>query len=172
MTEPRRPETITVSMTVNRRPTTVEIEPSEPIAYTLRTRLGLTGTKVSCDVQVCGACTVLVDGLPRSGCTFLAYEASGRDVLTIEGLAPTDDALDPVQAAFLEESAFQCGFCTSGMLLAGHAWLTAEADHSDASLVDYLSGNLCRCTGYLSIVAAMLAARDGRPGAPTTTRDG
>jgi aerobic-type carbon monoxide dehydrogenase small subunit (CoxS/CutS family) len=147
-------------MTVNGAEATVEVEPSESLSYTLRNRLGLTGTKLSCDVQACGACTVLVDGLPRSSCTYLTYEARGRDVLTVEGLA-SDGALGRVQEAFIAESAFQCGFCTPGMLLTAHAYLTteAEADADDDDLIDYMSGNLCRCTGYLPIVAAILRAQ-------------
>lgn len=152
-------ERLTVDMVVDRRPVSVEVEPSESLAHTLRTRLGLTGTKVSCDVQACGACTVLVDGLPRSACTYLTYEARAREVLTVEGLAPAEDSLHPLQQAFLEASAFQCGYCTSGMLLAGYAFLTSEDGRDDESLIEYLSGNLCRCTGYLPIVAAMLRAR-------------
>jgi aerobic-type carbon monoxide dehydrogenase small subunit (CoxS/CutS family) len=152
-------EPLTVSMTLNRNVVTVEVEPFEALAHTLRTRLGLTGTKVSCDVQACGACTVLVDGLPRSSCTFLTYEARGREVLTVEGLAPSEDALDPVQVAFLEESAFQCGYCTSGMLLAARAFLASEMAADDDALIDDMNGNLCRCTGYLPIVAAILRAR-------------
>jgi aerobic carbon-monoxide dehydrogenase small subunit len=155
--------TMTVSMMLNRTPVQVDIEPSEPLAYTLRERLGLTGTKVSCDVQACGACTVLVDGLPRSACTFLTYEARDRDVLTVEGLAPAKDVLDPLQQAFIAENGFQCGFCTPGMLLAAHAWLSVDAD-PDADgedVIEYMSGNLCRCTGYLPIVASILRARNG-----------
>ncbi len=154
---------ITVEMTVNGTAASVDVDPSEPLAYTLRERLRLTGTKVSCDVQACGACTVLVDGLPRSACTFLAYEAAGREVLTAEGLAPAKDALADLQQAFIAENGFQCGFCTPGMLLAAHAWLTVDAD-PDADgedLVEYMSGNLCRCTGYLPIVASILRARTG-----------
>ena len=155
-------EPMTVAMTLNRSDVSVEIEPSEPLAYTLRERLGLTGTKVSCDVQACGACTVLVDGLPHSACTYLTYEARGREVLTVEGLAPARDVLDPLQAAFIAENGFQCGFCTSGMLLAARAWLTRDADpEADGEdLVEYMSGNLCRCTGYLPIVASILRARE------------
>jgi carbon-monoxide dehydrogenase small subunit len=155
--------TMPISMTLNRSPVEVEIEPSEPLAYTLRERLGLTGTKVSCDVQACGACTVLVDRLPRSSCTFLAYEARNREVLTVEGLAPAKDVLDPLQRAFIAENGFQCGFCTPGMLLAAHAWLSVDAD-PDADgedVIEYMSGNLCRCTGYLPIVASILRARNG-----------
>ena len=155
---------IGLSMTVNGSPVEVEAAPSDSLAHVLRTRLRLTGTKVSCDVQACGACTVLVDGLPRSACTFLAYEARGRDVLSIEGLARADDELDPVQRAFIDESAFQCGFCTSGMLLAARALIDTEPDADDETLIEHMSGNLCRCTGYLSIVAAILRARDEATG--------
>jgi aerobic-type carbon monoxide dehydrogenase small subunit (CoxS/CutS family) len=157
---------LTVTTTLNGAPVTLDVEPSESLAYTLRTRLGLTGTKVSCDVQACGACTVLVDGLPRSACTYLTYEARDREVVTVEGLAASEDVLHPVQEAFLSASAFQCGYCTSGMLMAGYAWLTNEAERDDDALIEYLSGNLCRCTGYLSIVAAMLRAQEAVP-APT-----
>jgi carbon-monoxide dehydrogenase small subunit len=150
---------LSLAMTVNGAPVTVDVEPSEPLAYTLRERLRLTGTKVSCDVQACGACTVLVDGLPRSACTFLAYEARDRAVVTVEGLAASADALHPVQQAFIDESAFQCGYCTSGMLVAARALLANEPDADDDELIEHLSGNLCRCTGYLSIVAAVLRAR-------------
>ena len=153
------PEVLTATLLVNGRPATVEFAPAESLAHVLRERLGLTGTKVSCDVQACGACTVLVDGLPRSACTFLAYEARDREVVTVEGLAGSSDALSPIQRAFLEASAFQCGYCTSGMLVAGTAFL-AEEDRSDEALIEHMSGNLCRCTGYLSIVAAMLHARE------------
>jgi aerobic-type carbon monoxide dehydrogenase small subunit (CoxS/CutS family) len=151
---------ITVTMTVNRAEVSVEVEPSESLSSTLRGRLGLTGTKVSCDVQACGACTVLVDGLPRSSCTYLTYEAGGRDVLTVEGLA-TDGVLAPIQEAFIAESAFQCGFCTPGMLLTAHAYLAnrGAAEVDDDDLIEHMSGNLCRCTGYLPIVAAILRAQ-------------
>jgi len=151
---------ITVAMTVNGTDAAVVVEPSESLSYTLRNRLGLTGTKLSCDVQACGACTVLVDGLPRSSCTYLTYEARDHDVLTVEGLA-TDGVLGPVQEAFIADSAFQCGFCTPGMLLTAHAYLAGEAsaDGDDDDLIEYMSGNLCRCTGYLPIVAAILRAR-------------
>jgi aerobic-type carbon monoxide dehydrogenase small subunit (CoxS/CutS family) len=155
----RLPEPITIETTINGRPVTVEIDPWEALATTLRSRLGLTGTKVSCDVQACGACTVLVDGLPRSACTFLAYEARGREVLTVEGLETPDGSLTAIQEAFIAESAFQCGFCTPGMLLATHALLANEDAQDDDAIVEQMTGNLCRCTGYLPILAAVLRAR-------------
>lgn len=125
----------------------------------LRDDLGLTGTKLSCDVQVCGACTVLVDGLPVSSCAFLAADADGRSVTTIEGLADGDE-LAPVQRAFTECSAMQCGYCTPGFVLATEA-LLAEVPHpADTEIRHALKGNLCRCTGYRPIVEAVrLAAR-------------
>ena len=155
-------EPMTIGMTLNRRAVTVEVDPSEPLAFTLRERLGLTGTKVSCDVQACGACTVLIDGLPHSACTVLTYEARGRDVQTVEGLAPERDELDRLQAAFIAENGFQCGFCTPGMLMAARAWQTVDADpEADGEdLVEYMSGNLCRCTGYLPIAASILRATE------------
>jgi aerobic-type carbon monoxide dehydrogenase small subunit (CoxS/CutS family) len=159
-------EPITVALTVNGTEVSVEVAPSESLASTLRWRLGLTGTKVSCDVQACGACTVLVEGLPRSACTYLTYEARGREVTTVEGLA-TDGALNAIQEAFIAETAFQCGFCTPGMLLTAHAYLKseAEADADDEDLIEHMSGNLCRCTGYIPIVAAILRARKAAAGA-------
>jgi carbon-monoxide dehydrogenase small subunit len=162
-----------LGLTVNGKAVSVPTEPNEPLAYVLRERLGLTGTKVSCDVQVCGACTVLVDGLPVSSCTYLAYEAGDRTVLTIEGLADGEEALHPLQRAFIEDNAFQCGFCTSGMLLAAHAYLADdERDGSDEDLMEYLGGNICRCTGYVPIVAAVLRARDGLAEQPAAAGEG
>ncbi len=153
------PDKISLEMTVNGRPVVVEVDPWESLSTTLRNRLGLTGTKISCDVQACGACTVLVDGLPRSTCTYLAYEARGREVLTVEGLEAPDGTLSPIQEAFIADSAFQCGFCTPGMLLATHALIHGEDADDDDLVVEHMSGNLCRCTGYVPIVAAVLRAR-------------
>jgi aerobic-type carbon monoxide dehydrogenase small subunit (CoxS/CutS family) len=161
------PDKIAIETTVNGRPVSLEIDPWESLASALRDRLGMTGTKVSCDVQACGACTVLVDGLPRSACTFLAYEVRGRHVLTVEGLETVDGSLTAIQEAFIAESAFQCGFCTPGMLLATHALLTNEDAEEDDAIIEHMSGNLCRCTGYLPILAAVLRARAAKAaGAP------
>ncbi|HEX5240330.1 MAG TPA: (2Fe-2S)-binding protein [Candidatus Limnocylindrales bacterium] len=142
---------------VNGTPRTLRIEPRETIADVVRDRLGLTGTKISCDAQVCGACTVLVDGLAVSGCTFLAADAEGRRVQTVEGLA-SDGVLSPLQQAFIDHAAFQCGFCTSGMLMAGTALLTENPAPTRDDVVGGLEGNLCRCTGYAPIVEAVLQA--------------
>ena len=124
----------------------------------LRNRLNLNGTKVSCEVQVCGACTVLLDGLPVSACTLLAYEVRDRNVLTVEGLARPDGTLHPIQQAFIEEFAFQCGFCTPGMLMAAKALLTEQPSPTEADIIHFMDGNICRCTGYLPIVKAIQRA--------------
>ena len=138
---------------VNGRPVEVSIEPQETLAEVLRERLRLTGTKVSCDVQVCGACTVLLDGLPVSACTLLAYEARDKDVLTIEGLG--QDGLDPLQQAFIDENGFQCGFCTPGMILTAHSLLQSQPQASEDEIRSYMDGNICRCTGYKPILTAI-----------------
>lgn len=151
-----RPQ-IDLSFTVNGRPVSVTAEPRETLLQVLRTRVGLTGAKHSCDMQVCGACTVLVDDAPVSACTYLAYEARGRSVTTIEGVA-RDGCLHPVQEAFIAEHGFQCGFCTSGMILSTIALLEEQPDPTDQQIQDWLRGNICRCTGYLPIVHAVQAA--------------
>jgi carbon-monoxide dehydrogenase small subunit len=136
----------------------VEFEAQETLAEVLRQRLNLTGTKISCEVQVCGACTVLVDGLPVSACTLLAYEVRNRQVLTIEGLASADGILHPIQQAFIDEFAFQCGYCTPGMILASKALLEENPAPSVAEIKEYMDGNICRCTGYLPIIKAIQRA--------------
>jgi carbon-monoxide dehydrogenase small subunit len=120
----------------------------------VRDDLGLKGTKRSCDSQVCGACTVLVDGLPVSSCCTLAYEATGKQLTTIEGLA-RNGSLDPVQEAFIAESAIQCGFCTPGMILAVKALLEENPAPTRDEIEQNLSSNLCRCTGYWNIIDAV-----------------
>jgi aerobic carbon-monoxide dehydrogenase small subunit len=159
------PETIDVELSVNRRTRAVRIEPRETLGEVLRDRLALTGTKISCDAQVCGACTVLVDDLAVSACTYLAVDADGRDVRTVEGLGG-DEGLSPLQQAFIDHAGFQCGFCTPGMLMAATALLEEDPDPSREAVIHGLEGNLCRCTGYAQIVDAVLAAaRVGREGA-------
>jgi xanthine dehydrogenase iron-sulfur cluster and FAD-binding subunit A len=143
-----------ITMIVNGRPTQVEIEPHALLLDVLRDRLGLKGAKRSCDIQVCGACTVLVDGGPVSACTYLAQEVDGRDVRTVEGLSD-GESLHPLQEAFVERGAVQCGFCTSGMLLSAAALLAQDAAPSREGIVHYLRGNLCRCTGYRKIIDAI-----------------
>ena len=145
---------------LNGKAVEVECEAQETLAEVLRNRLNLTGTKVSCEVQVCGACTVLVDGLPVSSCTLLAYEARNRSVLTIEGLAGPDGSLHPIQQAFIDEFAFQCGFRTPGMILAAKALLDENPKPSRDEIIHYMDGNICRCTGYVSILRAIRLAAD------------
>jgi aerobic-type carbon monoxide dehydrogenase small subunit (CoxS/CutS family) len=118
----------------------------------------LTGVKISCEAQVCGSCTVLVDNLPVSACTFLAYEARGKRVTTIEGLVDESGRLHPLQQAFLDHFAFQCGFCTPGMILSAKALLEEKPEVTDPEIVTHMNGNLCRCTGYLPILKAIRQA--------------
>ena len=148
-----------VTLSVNGRRHALTIEPCDLLIDTLRDRLGLTGTKRSCDVQVCGACTVLVDGAPVSACTYLTYEARDKDILTIEGLAQ-GDTLHPMQQAFIDHAALQCGFCTPGMILAATALVGHDPRPSVAAIKHYMRGNICRCTGYKKIVEAIQAAAE------------
>lgn len=148
---------ISVSFTLNGRLQEIEVEPHELLLDVVRERLGLTGAKRSCDVQVCGACTLLVDGRPVSACTTLAFEIRGRSVLTIEGLAENGE-LHPLQQAFIDHGGFQCGFCTPGMILAAKALLDENLDPSEAELKHFMHGNICRCTGYKKIIESIMAA--------------
>jgi aerobic-type carbon monoxide dehydrogenase small subunit (CoxS/CutS family) len=150
-------QTIPVSFTLNGRMQEIDVEPHELLLDVVRDRLGLTGAKRSCDVQVCGACTLLVDGRPVSACTTLAFEVRGRSVMTIEGLAD-DGKLHPLQQAFIEHGGFQCGFCTPGMLLAAKALLDEIPNPSEEQLKHFMHGNLCRCTGYKKIIESIMAA--------------
>jgi len=153
-------QTLQLNFQLNGKALEVECEAQETLAEVLRDRLNLTGTKLSCEVQVCGACTVLVDGLPVSSCTLLAYEARDKNVLTIEGLARPDGTLHPIQQAFIDEFAFQCGFCTPGMILAAKSLLDENPKPTEDDIVHYMDGNICRCTGYVPIVRAIQRAAD------------
>jgi aerobic-type carbon monoxide dehydrogenase small subunit (CoxS/CutS family) len=153
-------QTLQLNFHLNGKAMEVECEAQETLAEVLRNRLNLTGTKVSCEVQVCGACTVLVDGLPVSSCTELAYEACGKQVMTIEGLEKPDGALHPVQQAFIDEFAFQCGFCTPGMIMAAKALLDENAKPTRDEIIHHMDGNICRCTGYVPIVNAVQRAAE------------
>ena len=139
---------------LNGRLTPLEVEPQDLLLDVLRERLELTGAKRSCDVQVCGTCTVLVDRLPVSSCTYLAVETDGRDVTTIEGFRETE-AYKPIAAAFTRHAALQCGFCTPAMVLTIGALLEAGDLADPADLGHALAGNLCRCTGYVAIRQAV-----------------
>jgi carbon-monoxide dehydrogenase small subunit len=145
---------IPVSMTVNGTPRTHEVEPRLLLVHYLRETLGLTGTHVGCDTSQCGACTVLLDGKAVKSCTVLAAQADGGRLTTIEGLAG-DGGLHPVQAAFWEKHGLQCGFCTPGMVLTACELLERNPDPSEAEVRQGLEGNLCRCTGYQNVVAAV-----------------
>jgi aerobic-type carbon monoxide dehydrogenase small subunit (CoxS/CutS family) len=150
-------QTIPISFKLNGRLHEMEVEPHELLLDVVRDRLGLTGAKRSCDVEVCGACTLLVDGRPVSACTTLALEVRGRSVLTIEGLA-TDGKLHPLQQAFIEHGGFQCGFCTPGMILAAKALLDENPNPTEEELKHFMHGNICRCTGYKKIIESIMAA--------------
>jgi len=151
--------TIPIELTVNGREVSLEIQPQLMLLDLLRDRLSLKGAKRSCDLQVCGACTILVDGKAVSSCTYLAYEARGAEVLTIEGLAD-GNTLHPMQQAFIDNGAFQCGFCTPGMILAAKSLLDETPRPSEEKVKEYMEGNICRCTGYRKIVEAILDAAD------------
>jgi aerobic carbon-monoxide dehydrogenase small subunit len=165
-----------VSFRVNGGDRQVHVEVRRTLADALRLDLGLTGTHLGCEHGVCGSCTVLLDGGPVRSCLVLAVQVEGHEVVTVEGLGTPDD-LHPVQQGCLESHAFQCGFCTPGMLLSAVALLTENPDPDDAQIREALGGNLCRCTGYESIVAgvrrgAELARRpDQDDGAATDERD-
>ena len=150
---------MTLHVVVNGRARELEVAPHALLLDVLRDGLELKGAKRSCDTQVCGACTVLVDGLAVSACTYLAIEADGRSVLTVEGLAD-GESLHPLQRAFVEAGAVQCGFCTSGMLLTARAMLAEHAQPTREDVLHYLRGSLCRCTGYRKIVDAILTAAE------------
>ncbi|MCL8206606.1 MAG: (2Fe-2S)-binding protein [Actinomycetia bacterium] len=150
-----------IRLTVNGEAVAAEVEPRTLLAYFLRDGLRLTGTHVGCDTTSCGACTVLLDGVPVKSCTVLAVQANGGTVTTVEGLG-AGGTLHPLQAAFWEHHALQCGFCTPGMLMTAHALLAAHPDPSEAEVRRAIAGNLCRCTGYQNIVKAIRAAAEAR----------
>ncbi len=146
-----------ITVTVNGERGEAEVEPRQLLVYYLREQVVLTGTNVGCDTSSCGACTVLLDGESVKSCTVLAVQADGCEVTTIEGLA-SDGELHPVQRAFHEQHALQCGFCTPGMVLAVVSLLEEQPSPSEEQIRQALEGNLCRCTGYHNIVKAVQAA--------------
>jgi aerobic carbon-monoxide dehydrogenase small subunit len=149
---------VKVSITVNGKATTHDVEPRLLLVHYLRDVLGLTGTNVGCDTSSCGACSVHLDGEAVKSCTLLAVQADGASVTTIEGLAPSEDDLHPMQQAFREHHGLQCGFCTPGMVMAATSLLREIPDPTEQQVREGLEGNLCRCTGYHNIVQAVLAA--------------
>jgi len=146
-----------LELIVDGLPQSVFVEPGRTLLRVLRDDLGRTGTKEGCDDSECGACMVLVDGRPVNSCSYLALQAAGRDVTTVEGLGGPD-GLHPLQRAFVEEGGIQCGFCTPGMLISAVALLAVDPDPSDEAIRDGLAGNLCRCTGYQPIFQAVRRA--------------
>jgi carbon-monoxide dehydrogenase small subunit len=149
---------IVTRFTVNGERVEVNLEPRTSLADCLRRELKLTGTHVGCEHGVCGACTVVVDGAAVRSCLMLAAQADGVEIVTIEGLS-NDEELSPLQASFRRHHALQCGFCTPGILTTAHALLSEEPDADADRVREVLSGNVCRCTGYVSIVEAILDAR-------------
>jgi carbon-monoxide dehydrogenase small subunit len=150
-----------VRVTVNGTEHVVDVEPRMLLVHLIREELRLTGTHIGCDTSGCGACTVLLDGKPVKSCTMFGVQAEGRSITTVEGLAQ-DGALHPVQTAFKEHHGLQCGFCTPGMMLVGAALIEDNPDPSDDDVRWAISGNICRCTGYMNIVKAIQAAARDR----------
>jgi carbon-monoxide dehydrogenase small subunit len=146
--------THTITLTVNGARERLDVPSNMTLLQMLREKLALTGTKNGCEAGECGACTVLVDGEPTNSCMVLAVEADGREVLTVEGLAP-EGKLSPLQQAFVEHNAVQCGFCTPGMLMSATALLERNPHPSEGEIKEALVGNLCRCTGYVRIIDAI-----------------
>jgi carbon-monoxide dehydrogenase small subunit len=147
-----------ISLTVNGAQRELDVEPRRLLVQALREDLDLTGTHVGCDTSQCGACTVHVDGRAVKSCTMLAVQADGATVTTIEGMATSAEALHPLQTAFWEKHGLQCGFCTPGMIMTAADLLARNNDPTDDEIRDAIEGNICRCTGYQNIVAAIRAA--------------
>ncbi len=152
-------DTISVQTTVNGDSRTTDVEPRTLLVHMLRDRFGLTGTHTGCETGQCGACTVLLDGKAVKSCMVLAVQAEGREVTTVEGLAPAGE-LHPIQQAFWEEHGLQCGFCTPGMLLSSLALLDENPNPDDEAIRHAIEGNICRCTGYNSIVKSVQSAAE------------
>lgn len=148
------PQTYTLTMTVNGQPVSVEVEADELLVDVLRDRLGLTGTKIGCNEGECGACTVIMDGLPVLSCLIPAVRAQGQEIITIEGLSE-GDRLHPLQQAFVDYGAVQCGYCIPGFILSAKALLDRNPHPTRDEIKEAVAGNLCRCTGYVKILDAI-----------------
>jgi aerobic carbon-monoxide dehydrogenase small subunit len=148
-----------IQLKVNGETFHVEVEPHETLLDVIRGKVGLTGTKKGCETGQCGACTVLVEGKAVNSCLILAVEAHGREIVTVEGLAKNGQ-LHPLQQAFVEEGAVQCGYCTPGMLLSAKALLDENPRPAERQVKEAIAGNLCRCTGYVKIIKAIMAAAE------------
>ena len=159
-----------ITVKVNGADRSADVEPRMLLAYLIREEFGLTGTHVGCDTTSCGACTVLLDGRPIKSCTMFGVQADGREVTTVEGLLQ-DGQLHPIQAAFKQEHGLQCGFCTPGMMLTGSALLAENPSPSEDEVRWAISGNICRCTGYMNIVKAIQAAGREQVAGPSETAD-
>ncbi|HET7294421.1 MAG TPA: (2Fe-2S)-binding protein [Vicinamibacteria bacterium] len=153
-----------IKLTVNGAPREASVESRLLLVHLLREGFRLTGTHIGCDTTHCGACTVLLDGVPVKSCTVLAVQADGREVRTVEGLEK-DGKLDPIQEGFMQEHGLQCGYCTPGMMMTGRALLDRSPAPSEDEIRHAISGNLCRCTGYVNIVKAVQHAAGKREGA-------
>lgn len=152
---------VSVTVSVNGQQRMIDCQPGDTLLEALRNALGLTGTKSGCEIGYCGACTVLVDGAAAHSCCLLAATMDGREITTIEGIgADEDQGLDPVQAVFLETGAVQCGYCTPGFVMAVKALLAENPVPSEAEIRRYLTGNICRCSGFAAIVRAVAAAAE------------
>jgi carbon-monoxide dehydrogenase small subunit len=150
---------VKVEVTINGQPRSADVEPRMLLVDFIRTEMELTGTHIGCDTTSCGACTVLLDGVPVKSCTVFAVQANGHELTTVEGLKH-DGQLHPLQVAFKDKHGLQCGFCTPGMMMAASGLLAENPDPSEDDIRWALSGNLCRCTGYVNIVRAVRAAAD------------
>ncbi len=159
----KRDERVRIKLTLNGRKLAAEAEPRTLLSDFLRHGLGATGTHVGCEHGICGACTVLIDGVAARSCLMLAIQAEGREVTTVEGLAAPDGTLNPLQAAFRNNHALQCGFCTPGILMSFTDFLARNPKPSSAEIREVLSGHLCRCTGYAGIVKAVEEVASSAP---------
>jgi carbon-monoxide dehydrogenase small subunit len=155
---PSLTQTMAVAMTINGEPRQLLLDPWRSLLDVLRNEAGLTGTKKGCDVGDCGACTVIMDGVPVNACLVLGVEAQGSVIQTIEGLQPSPDTLHPLQHSFMQHGAAQCGFCTPGILMMAKALLDENPAPSEQEIRFGLAGNICRCTGYTKIIDAVSAA--------------
>jgi len=150
-----------VKLVVNGAENTLDVNTNETLAKVLRERLGLTGTKIGCDAGECGACTVLIDGEPIASCLTLAIDCEGKEITTIEGLEdPKTGELHPIQKAFIDHHGMQCGFCTSGMIMSAKALLDRNPHPGKEEIRGAINGNICRCTGYVSIIESISAASE------------
>jgi carbon-monoxide dehydrogenase small subunit len=161
--------TVPITLTVNGERHELEVEPRLLLVHLVRDRLGLTGTHVGCDTSNCGACTIHLDGEAVKSCTVLAVQADGAEVTTIEGMASPDGTLHPLQQAFWDDHALQCGYCTPGMIMSAADLLARNPDPSEEEVRHGLEGNLCRCTGYHNIVKAVRSAAKMQSGGTMTT---